>query len=897
MQNSIAFVMLFLILSLEAKAQRLHEIKGKLIDSTGASSTGVDVQLTTAIDTIATVSNTNGVYHFSKVKPGTYLLRVYQNGITLATAPECITQGSPKAIIIPPIAIAVSSHQLAEVIVSVDPILIKEDTIQYNTRAIKLRDGAMAEDLIKRLPDVTIDSKQRINAQGKPVLKIRVNGKDYFENDVQIALQNLPAGIIDNIQVIDDYGDLANVTGMKVGEPAKITNINIRKDRSHGNIGNATVGVGTRGCYLGSVMASNFRNERQLSMQASTTNATIGANTFDGIRAETVNQGNGITSNTIAGLNYRNTFGKKVTISGSYNLSVMDNTTESSVITQDLNPNSNRFTRQHGVNIIKNYSHRVTTTAEYQIDVRNYIKVSPSFSIVGTKTAGSTASTINQTRFYTGSNSITENQNISPSTGATVLYNHKFNKKGRIFNINAGLICSDAASDRTNNNIYLNVDSISTDTPGTTPIFANRRQSQNIKDKNSKELINVALSYLEPLSKCTVAELCVGYNRSLMTANHLVYDIDSATSSQSLNEAQLSVYESDFIATSYGLNLKCVTRKYNYILGLSVQTTNLYGNDESRKVSTNYRALNWAPTGRFVYHFRDVRTVTINYDGNTRPPSIQQLQPVVDSSNLTNIVMGNPNLTSEFANRLSIGYNASNKHSFVTLFANLSGTQTLHKIVLGIRNDLQSTSRTTTYLNTEGTYSLDGNISVSKPFASRKYLCMLNVLGRFDNSISYIDTYRHNGQNWSIAPAATMQISLRDLIDIDADFSYLVNGTETKYNDHVQRTQVQTFSFHCKSKIYFLKDFTLCVDYLKLINSGFVGGAAPNPTVLSVYIDYRFLKGREKATVRVQGFDLLNENTGVFRTVVGSSISDSQYYSLYRYFLVSVNLKISEFVK
>ena len=85
----------------------------------------------------------------------------------------------------------------------------------------------MVQELIKKLPGVTVDEDGKMEAQGKKIEKVRVNGKDYFGGDAQLALQNLPADIVANIQVIDDYGEMANLSGVKSGDPKKILNIKI----------------------------------------------------------------------------------------------------------------------------------------------------------------------------------------------------------------------------------------------------------------------------------------------------------------------------------------------------------------------------------------------------------------------------------------------------------------------------------------------------------------------------------------------------------------------------------------------------------------------------------------------------------------------------------------------
>jgi hypothetical protein len=173
----------------------------------------------------------------------------------------------PSPIKLDPIKVKVQTNMLNTVVVSaVIPITIKEDTVEYKASAYKVREGSPVEDLLKKLPGVSVDKDGNVTAHGKQVTKVRVNGKDYFTGDVQTATQNLPADIVENIQVIDDYGDQANLTGIKTGDPDKILNITIQKGKSKGNFGQGSVGIGNDDRYQAKLSANSFYDARQLAV-------------------------------------------------------------------------------------------------------------------------------------------------------------------------------------------------------------------------------------------------------------------------------------------------------------------------------------------------------------------------------------------------------------------------------------------------------------------------------------------------------------------------------------------------------------------------------------------------------------------------------------------------------
>ena len=182
-----------------------------------------------------------------------------------------------KVINVGQIILAQRAQLLTEVFIQAAPIVIKEDTIEYRADAFKVKENAMTEDLLKKLPGITVDKDGNVTAQGKSVTKIRVNGKDFFGGDVKTATKEIPANMIDKVQVVDDYGDQANISGIKDGEPEKIINLQLKKDKNKGIFGRATIGGGTDGRYLASFNGNYFNNNQQISLfgNSNNTNQTL----------------------------------------------------------------------------------------------------------------------------------------------------------------------------------------------------------------------------------------------------------------------------------------------------------------------------------------------------------------------------------------------------------------------------------------------------------------------------------------------------------------------------------------------------------------------------------------------------------------------------------------------
>src|SRR5690606_38399923 len=238
-----------------------------------------------------------------------------------------------REIRVPSFELAVNQNQIEEVVVQgVLTVQVKGDTVEYSTKDLKLRDGSVAEEALKKLQGVEVDKDGNVTAQGESVTKIRINGKDFFGGDVKTATKNLPANSIEKIQVVDDYGDMANVTGNKSGDSEKIINIQIDPKYNKGFMTTLRFGYGTEERYQATAMWMGMTDKSQVSVLGNLNN--INAPLFDfntmggGARNRRRGGGgrsggmfgnrDGLTNVGSIGLNIRHDFSDKLKVYGSY---------------------------------------------------------------------------------------------------------------------------------------------------------------------------------------------------------------------------------------------------------------------------------------------------------------------------------------------------------------------------------------------------------------------------------------------------------------------------------------------------------------------------------------------------------------------------------------------------
>ena len=249
-------------------------------------------------------TNINGSFTISGVKKGRYILQLTYIGYTTLDLDVDASSGSN--VRLGNIDMKEASELLSElnVVAVKTPIKVMEDTVEYIADSYHTQPNAVVEDLLKRLPGVEVDADGNITAHGKSVTKFLVNGKEFFSDDPQVASKNLPADMIDKLQVVDRKSDLARLTGVDDGEDETVINLTVKKGRDNGWFGNAEAGYGTDSRYQANFNVNRFWNGNQVTFLGNLNNInqlgfTDGSqNRFRGGR------GGGITISRALGINF-----------------------------------------------------------------------------------------------------------------------------------------------------------------------------------------------------------------------------------------------------------------------------------------------------------------------------------------------------------------------------------------------------------------------------------------------------------------------------------------------------------------------------------------------------------------------------------------------------------------
>ena len=912
------FLALGLLIGFNAYSQNGRDIHGSVIDSTKQTLPGSTVRIYIGKDSLTTTTNEKGQFLFQKIKAKQISILV--NSIGFNPVRRLLKLDSTNnPVFLKPIILKQSNNMLNTVVISdVLAVKIKEDTVEFNAAAYKVRDGAPVEEMIKKIPGADVDKDGNISFQGKSVTKVRVNGKEFFGGDLKTATQNLPADAVQNVQMVNDYGDQANLTGIKTGEPETILNINIKPSRNHGYFGQASAGGGmddipqvagakdaTR--YIAQANMFKFNDNQQIAILGNYNNTNTNLFNFGGggggggggrqgggggPGGGNSSNTNGITTARSIGFNYRDSWGKKVTVYGSYSFSDNSVNTVSSTLQQNLNPLFPSTNSQNSQQNDGKINHRFTFNIEYKPDTINYFKISPSFSYASVNTI-QTGSNILIGSSPSDYNFVNNSNSTTPNYGINVLYNHRFNGKGRNFSINLGF-------GNTNTDQFQNpVDVYITGKP-------NSPLNQSIQTNSRTDTLGTSISYIEPLSKHSYAELNYNYKYSYTSDDK---QTDTLTNVGALNNYPLlsNNYNFTFITNRFGANYRYVQKKYNLVLGITAQPSTLEGSTAAIPAKNNF---NISPNAHFVYNYSRTQSLSINFSGSSNQPSYTQLQPVTDFSNTLYPVTGNPDLKPEYNNTFSLRYNKFNFESGNVFFSNFSIVQTEDKIVSNTitypKKDVQAGKLAgtiaTEYLNAPGYYSANAFYVFAKPWDKRKYNLFLRGSISYNNNISYItnvdttsfkllNAEKNIAKNLVLSQGLRFRVDITDIIDAEANTTYTVNASKNSLSQQNINDNYRSWAVGLNGKNYLWKDWTVSYDYTKTYYYGYQGST--NPNIFNTYVERRFLKGN-MATLRLAAMDVFNENTGYTVSQNGSNITTSNVNRLGRYYLLTFTYRFQK---
>ncbi len=807
---------------------------------------------------------------------------------------------------------------LEEVIVrqKIAAIRMKGDTLEFRADSFAVREGANVEELLKRLPGITVNKDGEITAQGEKVQKVLVDGEEFFSDDPAVVTQNLRADAVENVQVFDKKSDQATFTGIDDGEKTKTINLKLKADKKQGYFGKAKIAGGTPDWFENEAMLNMFKGKRKMAAFGTMANTgKAGLNwedndRFGGGSAMEYNEeegyffsfsegdefntwggrynGEGLPQAWTGGGHYSNKWNEdRKHINGNYRYYKQNIDVDGTTISQYILPDTTYYNSERRNTYNQNIRHKLDGFYDVKLDSTSSLKI----TVGGSRTEGlSKAHYVGESR-NDDSALVNTNDRLLTSDGAkndfaaSMIYRKKFAKKGRTLSVSMDQTYKDQKTDG------LLQSAVNFFDGGNLPVNSIEFDQRKLNNTNSLA-INSKIAYTEPIGKQGFLETNYGYRVSNSEALRVSYnktqgpdgkydDIDSTFSND---------YQFKFHTHSVGLNYRNNGKKLMYSFGSNISFADFSQKDNWADTTYKYDFVNLFPRASIRYNFKQQTRLSLNYNGSTRQPSVQQIQPVLDNTNTTNIQIGNPGLKQEFVHNVGLQFNDFKVLSGRSLW--MSANFNMVDNAISTSSTIDKGIRTTQFVNVSGNYNL--NFWAGYWIQIKKY--NINVgfngggnLGRYN---SFIDEKRNVNNNTNVNLSMNIHYSkekgpsfyINPNINFVTSKSSLNPGTVTRYRVFENQMSINyplPWNFEVNTEVE-----------LAVRQKTAVFNRDLNATKWNAYLAKKFLKNKT-GEIRVSVFDILDQNIGFSRNATSNFISENTYNTIRRYWLLSFTWNFS----
>ncbi len=912
------FLSFLLFFTATAEAQT---VKGTLMDPVeGLVVKGATVQLLNPVDSSAlrsVISDSSGSFLFNNVSKGDYVLKSSSVGFETLLKAITLDDANPSLdlddVYIPK---KMTTLEGVVIVASAPAVSQKGDTTQFAASRYKVNPDATVEDMIKKMPGITVDRSGTVTAQGEQVKKVTVDGKDFFGDDATTALRNLPAEVVDKIQVFDRMSEQAQLTGFDDGNAVRAINIVTRGGGAMRNsqFGRIYAGYGTDNRYQAGGNTSLFNGDRRISLVGNFNNINqqnFGQQDLLGMMSSGgrgrgyggygggyggggmfFGQQDGISRTNAFGINYSDKWSEKLSVSGSYFFQNNKNENETERFSPTISRNEdglervlNLTTKNNSTSISNN--HRFNMRFEFKPDSNNTIMFMPNWNFQNYESeSGNYTSAIyaDGDRSYISNANSTSNRN-GYNIGNNLMYRRSLGKQGRSFSV---FLRADFSKNDGENYNLTNIDKFE-------EINLPDVRNQYRTNPTTSSSYSARLNYTEPLGKESMMEFSYTPSLRINKRDQETFDYDGSGYNLP-NQDQSNVFKNTVTTHNGGVNYRLGRNRDNqFSAGFDLQYSNLASDRVKPMPATidqNFFA--FLPNLRWSKKLGRYGSTRVYYRAGTDFPSIEQLQDVIDSSNQTSIVVGNPNLEQAYTHRGTARYIYANTKNNTSFTANFSFNMADNYITTDVINEKGITN--TTYVNLDGYRAYSGLLVYSFPINPIK--SNFNITTNYNYSTT---PSKYNGVTGFVSRntfggGAVLSSNVSEFVDFT--LAYDLNYTKTSSTVR-NASSGQNYLQHSPSAVLNLLSpsgwfFNTNVAYqnYKLENA-----EGTEYTLWNAAVGKKFL-AKKQAELKLSVFDLLKQNNS-FRQQLNqlNLIETTRTRVLQQYFMLTFTYSLKNFGK
>lgn len=884
------------------------------------------------------VTSNNG--HFSLAAPmGRYLLKISFVGYKSEYKPLVLSKTKPR-VLLGQVQLHSDAIMLkgAEVVAQAAEVTASEDTLVYNSSAYRVPEGSALEELVKKLPGAEVDESGKITINGKEIKKIMLDGKEFFVNDPNVAMKNLPVNIIDKVKAYDRQSDMARLTGIEDGEEETVLDLTVKKGMNKGFFGNVDLAAGTKDRYSGKLMANYMQEKDQFTVLGSANN--VGDQGFPGGGYGRWGSNNGLTATKSGGFNFA-TDREKVKTGGSVNYSYKDADVISKQASETFVSSSGKSSFGNSLSSNRNKNTNVNADFRFEFAPDSLLNIvfRPNFSY-GKKdnnTSGNsftfnddpertTDELLNAANLYDivpkekvvntiVRNSLSTGNDLS--FGGSAIINRRLGKPGRNVTLRGKYSYTDSESEQfsSSQTEYPNKDNM------TEEEIARLQEDirRYITTPTKSYQYGAQLTYSEPIFRGGYLQFSYNFQYKRSETDNSTYDMTTALGGNwniwdgpasdgvgVFDKEQSKSAHYDYFNHQVDVSLRWIkAKKMQMNVGVSFlpQNTKLAYKKGDVDVVTKRNVFNVTPTFDFRYTPSKTSQLRINYRGRSSQPSMVDLLDIEDNSNPLNIRRGNPNLKPAFTNSLSSFFNTFNVDTQRGMMAHVFFQNTLNSISSKRVYNEQTGGYITQPENINGNWSARGMFGSMLALRDKRFTINTFTSGGFSHSASYISDGKDLNQLTDANKNITKNLSLGERLRgtfrnnwFELSLNGSLNYSHARSN-YQERNNMDTyqFSYGGSTNVYLPWNMSISTDLSQSSRRGYSDASMNRDELIwNAQLSQNFLKGNA-ATISVQLYDILKNQSNVSRTISAAMRQDTEYNAIYSYCMVHFIYRLNLF--
>ncbi|MBC6489470.1 outer membrane beta-barrel protein [Flavihumibacter stibioxidans] len=802
---------------------------------------------------------------------------------------------------------------LEEVIVSqkIGAIRVKGDTLEFRADSFAVREGANVEALLKKLPGLQVDKNGQITAQGETVQKILVDGEEFFSDDPAVVTQNLRADAVEKVQVFDKKSEQAAFTGIDDGEKMKTINLTLKEDKKKGAFGRVKLAGGLPRYYENEAMVNLFKGKRKMAVYGTMSNTgKAGLNWQDNQKfgggdnmefneeegyfysyseSDEFNtwggrfNGEGLPRAWTAGGHYSNKWdGDKKHLNSNYQFYKQNIENEGSTISQYILPDTLYYTNQFRRTFTQNQRNQLSGFYDLKLDSMSSVKVSVN---------GSLTDAANESSFR--SSSLSEDQNPVnaqirdlSSIGqreqwkTNAIWRQRFKKKGRTLSVTF----EQQYNSEDRDGALLSINSFFNSKGENFSIDTVDQKKMNYSQSN---ILGGKISYTEPLSKKWFLETNYGYRVNNSKALRSSFNKAEDGKYSELDSLFSSDYAFNFNTHSGGMNFRFNGPVITASFGSNISSADFRQKDLRADTAYSYNFVNFFPRANIRFKLGAQRNLNFSYNGSTRQPALQQIQPVRENADPLNIQIGNPDLKQEFRHNFNFFASDYKVLSGRNIYINGGGNFVDNAISSGSFVDSVG-RRLTQFVNMNGNLNYYAYTGYWKEFKKAKVNMNANLYYNGGKNNNLVNGIRNTNKYFNIGTNFSISHEKEKKYRFSADFGPSFTQSRSSIRpDVVTKYWTTTTELNGTVDLPWKMEIQSNLSYSWRQKTD-VFGANRNVWLWNAHLGKKFWKNNA-GEIRFSMNDILNQNIGFQRNASSNFITENTYQTLRRYWLLSFN--------